>query len=260
MKANPTGRVSRHLVEHARPGLVLRLSEARGDFVLPAPEARRDHLVLVSGGSGITPVLSMLRALVDEGHQGPVTFVHYADRFDDVCYLDQLRLLTAALPQGQLLLGLTDEPDAGEIAGFFNADHLRAITDDSSSVQLYLCGPGPLMAAVEGHLGELDLADRVHLERFGPPPIDPELDTGAGTVAFGRSGRTVASVGTLLETAEEAGIEPAYGCRQGICGTCTATKTAGVVRNTVTGEESATDAQPVRLCVSVARGEVAVDL
>lgn len=260
VKANPEGRVSKHLVAHARPGMVLRLSDARGDFTLPGPEQRGDHLVLLSGGSGITPVLSMLRTLVDEGHQGPVTFVHYGDTLGDVCYLAELRRLTAALAQGRLLLGLTSDPEAGDLAGFFGAEHLAAITDDPASIQLYLCGPAPLMASVEDHFADLGLTDRVHLERFGPPPIDPALDVGDGVVAFERARRTVAATGTLLETAEAAGLNPRFGCRRGICGTCTSTKTAGVVRNLVTGQDSAADAEPVRLCVSVPCGEVAVDL
>lgn len=260
VKANPAGRVSRHLVDHAAPGLVLRLSEARGDFVLPEPGDRHGHLVLLSGGSGITPVLSMLRTLVDEGHQGPVTFVHYGYTLDDVCYLEELRELTASLSQGSLLLGLTEDPDQADLVGFFGAEHLAAITTDPHDTRIWCCGPPPLMAAVEQHLAEVGLADHLHTERFGPPPLDPDLDTGDGAVAFNRTGRTVPAEGTLLETAEAAGLSPAYGCRRGICGTCTTTKTSGVVRNVVTGTESAADAAPIRLCVSVACGEVAVDL
>ena len=266
VRANPTGRVSRHLVDHARPGDVVRLSEAQGDFVLPEPADRGGHLVFVSGGSGITPVLAMLRTLVDEGHPGPVTFVHYGDTAADVCYLAELRHLTDALAQGRLLLGLTAEPElttgpsAGDLAGFFGAEHLARITGDPATVQLYLCGPAPLMASVEGHFADLGLADRVHLERFGPPPLDPSLDTGDGIVAFERSRITAAAAGTVLETAEAAGLAPKFGCRRGICGTCTTTKTAGVVTNVVTGARSAPDAEPIRLCVSVPCGEVAVAL
>lgn len=260
VKANPTGRVSSHLVARAIPGTVVRLSQAKGDFVLPAPAERTDHLVLISGGSGITPVLSMLRTLVDEGHEGPVTFVHYGYTEADVCYLPELRRLTAALPQGRLLLGLTDEPGAGDLDGFFGAEHLAAITDDPARVQLFLCGPAPLMAAVESHLAGLGLADRVHLERFGLPPADPALDAGEGIVTFNRTATTVAAAGTLLETAEAAGLSPRFGCRRGICGTCTTTKTAGQVRNVVSGERSATDAEPIRICVSRACGEVAIEL
>ncbi|HEX2577133.1 MAG TPA: ferredoxin reductase [Aquihabitans sp.] len=260
VKANPAGRVSRHLVDHARPGMVVRLSEARGDLTLPPPADRGDHLVLISGGSGITPVLSMLRALVDEGHQGPVTFVHYAWTLADVCYLDELRALTAALPGGRLLLGLTDQPEAGDLVGPFSVEHLAAVTDDPAGCRVHLCGPAPLMAAVEEHLAGLGLADRIHLERFGPPPIDPSLDTGQGVVTMVRSGRSVAGTGTVLETVEAAGVRPATGCRRGICGTCTTTKTSGVVRNLVTGQDSHADAEPIRLCVSVPCGDVAVDL
>ena len=260
VKANPTGRVSKHLVAHARRGDVLRLSEAKGDFVLPEPAARRKHLVFVSGGSGITPVLSMLRTLVDEGHQGTVTFVHYGYTAADVCYLDELRSLTDALPGGRLLLGLTDDPGAGQLDGFFGAKHLAEITADPTSIELFLCGPAPLMASVEAHFADLGLSEAVHLERFGLPPVDPSLDTGDGVVSFERSGLTVAAGATILETAEAAGLTPKYGCRRGICGTCTTTKTSGQVRNVVTGVTSAADTEPIRLCVSVACGEVAVQL
>ena len=260
VKANPSGRVSRHLVDHARPGMILRLSEAKGEFVLPARSLRADHLVFVSGGSGITPVLSMLRTLVDEGHRGPVTFVHYGYTLADVCYLEALRTLTDALPQGRLLLGLTDDPDGGQLRGFFGPDHLATITPDPASIQLFLCGPAPLMASVESHFAGLGLADRVHLERFGLPPVDPSVDTGDGVVTFERSGITVPASRTVLETAEGAGLDPAYGCRRGICGTCTTTKSSGVVRNIVTGQLSNADAEPIRPCVSVACGEVAVAL
>jgi len=100
----------------------------------------------------------------------------------------------------------------------------------------------------------------VHLERFGPPPIDPTIAVGDGAVAFARSGVAAPSVGTILETAEAAGLTPAFGCRRGICGTCTRAKTSGRVRDVVTGELSADDAEPIRLCVSVACGEVTVEL
>lgn len=265
VKANPEGRVSRHLVNHARPGMVLRLSQARGDFTLPSLDERSRHIVLLSGGSGITPVLSMLRALVRDGHDGPVTFVHYALEEKDVCYLDDLRNLTAALPDGRLLLGFTKEPHddaerAGRLPGFFDAGHLAAITGDPESVNVYLCGPAPLMTSVEDHFGQLGLSDRVHLERFGPAPIPAGLSADGGTVTFARSGLTVAADRSLLETAEAAGLNPRFGCRRGICGSCTTTKTAGRVQNLVTGHESADDSEPVRLCVSVACGDVTIDL
>ena len=260
VKANPSGRVSRHLVEHAERGMVLRLSEAQGDFVLPPAPQRADHLVFISGGSGITPVLSMLRTLVDEGHTGQVTFVHYGYTAEDVSYRFELPRLIADLPDARLLIGLTEQPGQGDLDGFFGAEHLAAITDDLAGCQVYLCGPTPLMASVEAVFADLDLTDHVHLERFGPPPIDPTIDVGDGAVSFARSGVAAPSVGTILETAEAAGLTPKFGCRRGICGTCTSTKTSGQVRDLVTGELSATDSQPIRLCTSIACGDVVVEL
>ncbi len=263
VKANPKGRVSKHLVARAAPGMVLRLSEPQGDFVLPAAAERTasgEHLVFISGGSGITPVLSMLRSLVDERHVGPVTFVHYGFTADDVCYRQELAELVDALPGARLLFGLTDAPGEGDLDGFFGPEHLAEITAHPERAQVYLCGPAPLMASVEAVFADLELADHVHLERFGPPPIDPAIAVGDGAVAFARSGVTAPSVGTVLETAEAAGLTPAFGCRRGICGTCTRTKASGQVRNLVSGELSADDAEPIRLCVSIAFGEVVVDL
>lgn len=259
VKANPTGRVSGHLVRHAHVGMVLRLSQAQGTFVLPERGDRGDHLVFISGGSGITPVLSMLRTLASERHAGPVTFVHYALGPEHLCYGDELRGLVRSLPQGRLLIGFTDQPGAGDLDGFFGADHLAAITDRPDLARVFLCGPPPLTDAVTAHFAQLDLADRVHLERFGPGPR-VAVAPGDGAVTFARSGVSAPSVGTVLETAEAAGLTPAFGCRRGICGTCTSTKTAGQVRNTITGLLSASDAEPFHPCTSVAHGDVVVEL
>lgn len=258
VRANPDGRVSRHLVAHARRGTVLRLSQARGDFVLPEPEDRDRHLLLVAGGSGVTPVLSMFRALADEGHRGPVTFLHYERTLDQVCYQPELAATAAALSDGRALVGLTREPGRGELDGHFGAEHLAAVTDDPSDLDVYVCGPPALTEAVVDHMGRLGLADRVHLERYGAPL--PSVDHVEGAVTFERSATVAPAAGTLLETAEAAGLSPKYGCRRGICGTCTSTRTSGRVRDLVSGELSAADPGPVRLCVSVPCGDVAVDL
>ena len=84
VRSHPEGLVSRYLREHAHPGMVVELAQAAGDFVLPAP--RPERLLLISGGSGITPVMSMLRTLCDEGHDAPVTFLHYARHTREVAY------------------------------------------------------------------------------------------------------------------------------------------------------------------------------
>lgn len=90
---------------------------------------------------------------------------------------------------------------------------------------------------------------------------DPaEANPGDGAVRFSLSAVAAPSVGTVLETAEAAGLTPKNRCRRGICGTCTSTKSSGVVRNTITGELSAAVPESIRPCVSVACGDVVVEL
>ena len=108
------GLVSTHLYEHARRGMVVGLTGVGGDFVLPAQRPRR--ILFVSGGSGITPVLAMLRTLVNEGHAGEIAFVHYARNRAEACYHDEL----AAMPGVRVLHGYT-RSTGGDLDGRFGA-------------------------------------------------------------------------------------------------------------------------------------------
>ena len=94
VRAHPEGRVSNHLHEHARPGMFVELSEADGDFVLPA--SRPERLLLISGGSGITPVISMLRTLRDEGHEGEIVFLHYSPSLATTTYDAELAAIAGS--------------------------------------------------------------------------------------------------------------------------------------------------------------------
>ena len=113
------GLVSTHLCDHARPGMVLGLDSVGGDFVLPDTRPRR--ILFVSGGSGITPVMSMLRTMRDEGSDREIAFIHYARSALEACYADEL----AAMPGVRVLHGYTRE-GAGDLDGYFDAEHLAA--------------------------------------------------------------------------------------------------------------------------------------
>jgi ferredoxin-NADP reductase len=250
VKACADGLVSRHLYETARPGLIVGLAPAAGTFTLPEP--RPERLLLISGGSGITPVLSMLRTLVDEGHRGEIGFLHYNRTAADVPHLDALRALAAAHPNVSVMLACTRSAE-GDRSGRFEPAHLDGWTD----AETYVCGPAPLMAAVREHHAATERA--LHTEEFSlASPAAPAQDA-SGTVEFG--GTSVANSGaTLLEQAEEAGLAPEYGCRMGICFTCTKVKTFGCTRNVRTGELSTEPGEEIQLCISVPVGDVAVDL
>jgi ferredoxin-NADP reductase len=242
---HPDGVVSRHLQAGLAPGTPVHLGPASGDFVLPEPRPAR--LVLISGGSGITPVLSMLRTLCDEGHAGEIHFIHYARTAADWLYHDQVHAL--ARRHRGLHVRYIATREGGERVSQARLGHL---TDALVAV----CGPRPLIEAVHDVWGD---PARVLSETFAPMQLP--AGEGTGTVHFTRSATTAqAASGTLLERAEAAGLSPAFGCRMGICHTCTCRKTAGAVRNVLTGEVSDAGEQDIQLCISVPAGDVALDL
>ena len=235
------GLVSEHLYRHAHPGMVVGLSAPAGDFVLP--ESRPRRILFVSGGSGITPVMSMLRTLVAEGHTGEIAVVHYARTPEEACYRAEL----AAMPV-RVLHGYTRSP-GGELTGHFDAGHLRAAMPDPDAV--FVCGPPALVDAVRAVRGN------VNSESFVPTPfVVPDAPSG-GRITFRDSAIESTDDGRpLLEQAEAAGLTPKSGCRMGICHTCTRRKHRGAVRNLTTGAVSTADDEDVQICVSVPVGDV----
>ncbi|GFG68732.1 ferredoxin reductase [Mycolicibacter senuensis] len=244
------GLVSSYLHQHARPGLVVGLTGGSGDFVLPA--ARPQRILMVSGGSGITPVMSMLRTLRAEGHVaagGQISFVHYARSRSEACYRDEL----AAMADVRVLHGFTRANEPGDLPGYFGADHLNATMPAPDLV--YVCGPPALVAAVREHC-----ADAI-AENFVPPQFAPAADLPGGRVSFLGSDITVVDDGRpLLLQAESAGLQPASGCRMGLCKTCTCRKTAGTVQNLITGALSDAGEENIQICVSIPVGDVELSL
>ena len=240
------GVVSTYLYEHARRGMVVGLTGVGGDFVLPAQRPRR--ILFVSGGSGITPVLAMLRTLVDEGHAGEIAFVHYARNRAEACYHDEL----VAMPGVRVLHGYT-RSTGGDLDGRFGPEHLAAAMPAPDAV--FVCGPAALVDAVREH------CDNVHSESFVAPTLELPTEPSGGRVTFADSGIDVVDDGRpLLEQAESAGLSPQSGCRMGICHTCTRRKTSGVVRNLTNGAVSTAPDEDVQICVSVPVGDVDIAL
>lgn len=253
---HPGGAVSPRVVEACRPGSVVHLSAPLGEFVLPP--RRPERLVLISGGSGITPVMSMLRTLVDEGHEGEIVFLHYARTPGDWLYEREVREL-ARRARITFAYRATRGPDA---SSHLDADGLHALTGGPQNAHAAVCGPPAMLAAARDAWAQLaGDPDRLLSETFTAPSLAVSGAAAEGTLRFVHSDRSAAIAGgTLLEQAEAAGLDPAFGCRMGICRTCTCRKSAGAVRNLVTGEISAEEDEDIQLCVSVPAGDVALEL
>lgn len=251
------GVVSPYMVEHALPGMVLRLTQAEGDFILPDP--RPGHLLLISGGSGITPVISMLRTLCDERHGGHVAFLHYARTKRDRLYAHDLKQLAAGNPNVRVLTVYT-RGDGGDLSGRFSRKHLTeaGYRDDTET---YVCGPASLIEAVERVWARGDFALPLHTERFAPPPPAVVVGKPTGTIRFAKSGIEVKSNGeSLLAQAEAAGLNPNHGCRMGICHTCIAHMKSGSVRHMRTGELKTVTDEIVQICINAPVGDVEINL
>ena len=244
------GLVSNYLYERARRGMVVGLAGVGGDFVLP--EQRPPRILFVSGGSGITPVMAMLRTLLAEGHPqlkgAEIAFVHYARSPQEACYRDEL----AELKRVKVLHGYT-RSGAGDLVGSFGPEHLAAAMQSPDAV--FVCGPKTLVEAVQQH------CDNVSIESFVPAVFDTLANPSGGRISFADSDIDVTDDGrSLLEQAESAGLTPENGCRMGICHTCTRRKTAGTVRNLTTGAVSTGADEDIQICVSVPVGDVDIAL
>lgn len=243
----PGGLVSEYLYRTAHPEMVVGLGAAAGDFVLPEPRPRR--LLLIAGGSGITPIAAMLRTLRREGFDGEAALVHYVPTLGDACYRAEL----ATMPGVRVLYSSTRGNGSAGLQGHLTAEHLAVAMVDPESV--YVCGPPALVEAVRTHRPD------AHAESFVAPPLVIPDSPGGGRVMFRDSGIDAIDSGRpLLEQAEAAGLTPRSGCRMGICHTCTRRKHSGVVRNLSTGAISVADDCDVQICVSVPVGDVEIAL
>ncbi|WP_109508312.1 ferredoxin reductase [Nocardioides speluncae] len=249
MRANPEGVVSRYLVERAEPGTIVHLSQAAGEFTLP--DRMPDHVLFITGGSGITPAMSMLRSLQRRTHRGRVTFLHYAQSPEHQIFRDELEQIRMAGYGVDLHLVY---PETG--GRFFTPMELGRLVPGYRDVDTWACGPAGLIEKVQT---AYDGSDRLRVEYFKTPVVSN--GSAEGDVTFSRAGATAANSGaTLLEQAEAAGLTPTFGCRMGICFSCTSRKTEGTVRNVLTGETSSLPDEDIRICVSRPEGDCAVDL
>jgi ferredoxin-NADP reductase len=257
ISTHPEGKVSRYLRDHARPGMIVGLTQAEGDFVLPDP--RPERVLLISGGSGVTPVTAMLRTLCDERFAGEIGFLNYARSHELALYGAELDRLADRHEGLRVARGFTRGRRL-PLSGRFRREHLLAVISDHTSAATFVCGPPALIDAVRA-VWARDGLPAPAVETFTPPALVFDTEGAEGLVGFAASGREVANSGLpLLEQAEDAGLAPEHGCRMGICNTCSCRKTAGTVRNIVSGKVSTGRDEQIRICVSVPVGDVSLDL
>ena len=261
VKAVENGRMSRHLVRDVKVGDYLPIGLPQGEFYLP--DAQHLKPLFVTAGSGITPVMSMLRSLVAQERLPDSVHIHYAPHAYDVIFGAELRALAAKHPNYKLHLMYTRE--LGETRSHerhFSAAQLAELVPDWRERDTFACGPQALLDAVEKHFADAGRARHLHTERFRAAMA--RLDTAAvgGEVLFSAAGRSVKADGVtpLLRVAEDAGLNPPHGCRMGICHTCPRKLLSGQVRDLRTGAVHGEAGENILICVSAAAGDCTIEL
>ncbi|MCW2777791.1 MAG: stearoyl-CoA 9-desaturase [Frankiales bacterium] len=244
------GFVSHHLAREVRPGQVLRVAQAAGDFVLPDPLPARS--LMVTAGSGITPVMGMLRELAEQGELPDVVLLHSALTREEVVFGEELRALALAHPRFTLLERHT------ETDGLLQPSELDVLVPDWRDRAAWACGPAGLLDALEQHWSDAGLT--LTTERFAPV-LAPAAEGEGGVVSFTRGGTTVDADGAtaLLDVGESAGVLLPSGCRMGICFGCVVPLLSGSVRDLRTGDVHGEAGDLVQTCVSAPAGDVSLD-
>ncbi|WP_182378018.1 ferredoxin reductase [Nocardioides sp. WS12] len=269
VKAIPGGVVSQHLVHSARAGQMVHLAQAEGDFVLDTSGVGPTKLLLVTGGSGITPVIGMLRNLYNRSNAHSV-----AGDFDIV-------LVHSAMSHDEVIFGaeLRDHATAGRIRlierhtdtdGLLTTADLETEVPDLAERAAYACGPAGLLDTLEAFYADRRLT--LNTERFRAAIVETEGAGGtltfAGTATTGNDQVVEADGSTpILDAAESAGVLMPSGCRMGICMGCVLPMKSGAVRDLRTGVvtvavpgETNPGGVPIQTCISAAAGDCHIDL
>jgi stearoyl-CoA 9-desaturase NADPH oxidoreductase len=251
VKAMPEGFLSAHLVDGVKPGTIVRLAAPQGNFVLPDPAP--PAVLFITAGSGITPVMSMLRTLVRRDQVTDVIHLHSSPTAADVMFGAELEKLTRDHPGYRLQLRATRDQ------GRLDLSQLDTEVPDWRDRQTWACGPEAMLNAAEQAWSTAHLADHLHLERFAVSRAAPAGE--GGTVTFAKSGKSTAAdaATSLMDAGERLGVQMPFGCRMGICQSCVVTLVEGHVRDLRSG----VDREPgtrVQTCISAASGDCTLDV
>lgn len=254
VKREQYGLESRHLHDHSKAGDLLEISAPSGNFFFTGKEA--EGIVLIAGGVGITPMMSVLRSLTDRSYEHGVHLIYAARTPADLIFREECDYLARRHPNVTILsiVASAEGTDWTGPVGFITADFIAGCVDDIAKRRVHLCGPPPMMDAVKAALGELHVPpDQVKTEDFAPPKGGPVADNDPGegapdppagaeaagtappsaqaTISFSKSGKsgTLAPDQSVLEAAEAIGVVIDFECRVGTCGRCKVPLTEGVV-------------------------------
>jgi stearoyl-CoA 9-desaturase NADPH oxidoreductase len=255
VRRHPDGLVSGHLHDRVRPGDVVVVGDPTGELTLPEPAPRR--VLLVAGGSGITPMRSILADLAVRGSDLDLELLYF-ERTEAHVVLD--RVLLGAL--AERCPNVRVRVFTGATKKRLSLESLAELVPDFASRTALACGPEGLLEAMTRIYVTAGRFDRLTIERFVPKVPERTQAGDAVVVTLARSLKTLRldGHGSLLEQLEREGIKPKSGCRMGICHTCRCNKTSGAVEDLRSGDLHDAPDESIQLCVSTPRSDLVLDL
>lgn len=270
----PAGLSSDFFHSSISEGDVVDVMAPNGQFVLDLQSER--PVVLIAGGVGLTPVLSMLKWLSDKNSHRETWIFHAARNGEDIAFQEEIREIVARHDNFHAVFVFskpTDQCVEGvdfDCSGFVTTDLLKQHLK-SSNYEFYICGPPQMMELITGQLADWGVPeDDIHFEAFGPASVrkvahvgaDEHTATAGVTVEFARSGKSVIWTrerGTLLELAEASDVRINCGCRAGNCGSCATAVKRGNVSYV---SKSATDPAhgTALVCIALPDGDLVLDV
>lgn len=236
-----------------KPGQVVRISQAQGSF---APKDDHAPLLLISAGSGVTPMMSLLLGMAGSGSTRDIVVVHCGRGAADTVFAAELTALAERWPE--LALRLHDSEKDRRL----DSAAIVASVPDWVQREALVCGPAEFMEMVSAHYAAAGRSTQLQCESFGrsAAAIDPLAAEHVIRVEKSEQLFTAKAGQSLLDAAEAAGLTPKFGCRRGICRTCQCRKRSGNVLNLLTGELSGSGDELIQLCVSTPQSAVELAL
>lgn len=254
------GIVSSYLRDRVRIGDVIGLGPAFGDMTLPA--SPRGRWLFLAAGSGITPLMSLIRSLeTDSSASIDLDLLYWSRRRDQLCFTQELRARSATDLHLRCRFVLTGEAaqSADEAEGRPSLEQLSRLVPDFADRNVFACGPSGFVETLR-----TQLTGRVasfHAEAF-TPPTPTNTVSGTVRVTLARSGRTLELPvdRALLPSLEAQGLRPAHGCRMGLCNTCACQKISGATQHLLSGVSNREADPALRICVNRPQTDLTLDL
>ena len=255
VKRVETGKMSPHFTGKIKPGQMVFLGDVEGTFALPVTPPKQT--LMISAGSGITPIWCMLRDLERRGALTDAVHINCNRTAELAIFGEQLRAMAEANP------GFTHHEHLSSEKGRIVPADLDEICPDWRERDTFLSGPRELIDAMIDHWEKEGDAERLRLERFQPVIGMGDAEVGSGgTVRFRITDyeATCEQGISILVGGEDAGAPLPFGCRMGICHTCVGRLASGRLRDLRTGEVHGEEGQMVRTCVNAPEGHVEIEL